>query len=225
MKKKRRFSRVLLNTAVVLILAAAAVLAGTNIWVCSEGGGLIVPEADAKTADAIIVLGALVWDDGQPSDMLKDRLDVAYELYEAGKAPRILVSGDHGREEYDEVNGMRRYLEGKGVPTEAIFMDHAGFDTYATMYRARDVFVVKRAIVVTQKYHLYRALFLAKNMGLDAQGVDCKRYDSKYQWYYDLREAAARAKDFFLAKVFKPKPQYLGDELPISGSGLVTHDQ
>jgi SanA protein len=224
-KKKGGLFRFLIKTAVIAALAAAVLLAATNIWVCSVGGGRIVPEASAKQADAIIVLGALVWDDGQPSSMLQDRLDTAYALYKAGKAPKILVSGDHSREEYDEVNGMRRYLEDKGVPTEAIFMDHAGFDTYSTMYRARGVFVVKTAIVVTQKYHLYRALFLADSMGIDAQGVDCERYKSKYQLYYDAREIAARAKDFFTALVFKPQPKYLGDEMPISGSGVVTHDE
>lgn len=207
-----------------LALTAAIAVGTTNIIMVSSANKHIFAQADAKKADAIIVLGAKVWTSGQPSYMLQDRLDVASELYYAGAAPRVLVSGDHGTEEYDEVNNMRRYLEDKGVPTEAIFMDHAGFDTYSTMYRARDVFVVKSAIVVTQKYHLYRAVFLADSMGIDAQGVACDRYKSKYQLYYSARELLARTKDWFEAEVTKPKPKYLGDAIPISGSGLLTHD-
>ena len=184
----------------------------------------MVEQGKAAKTDAIIVLGAMVWQNGQPSYMLQDRLDVAFELYEAGVAPKILVSGDHGTQEYDEVNNMRRYLEKRGVPREAIFMDHAGFDTYDTMYRARDVFVVKRAVVVTQKYHLYRALFIGGALGLDVQGVACDRYHSRMQPYYSLREFAARSKDFLQALVLKSKPKFLGDEIPISGSGLLTGD-
>ncbi len=223
-KKKPGILRKALKIALWLALAAVVAVAATNIAVVTRANKFIVSQTDAQKADAIIVLGAKVWTSGQPSYMLQDRLDVAYELYAAGAAPRILVSGDHGTKEYDEVNNMRRYLENKGVPTEAIFMDHAGFDTYSTMYRARDVFVVKSAIVVTQKYHLYRAVFLADSMGLAAQGVACDRYKSKFQLYYDARELLARTKDWFEGAVIKPRPKYLGEEIPISGSGLLTHD-
>ncbi len=221
---KRRIFHKLFTLALVVAAAIILVLASTNLAVTSGAYAHIVAQSDAQKADAIIVLGAKVWTSGQPSYMLQDRLDVAYELYTAGAAPRILVSGDHGTEGYDEVNNMRRYLEGKGVPTEAIFMDHAGFDTYSTMYRARDVFVVKSAIVVTQKYHLYRAVFLADSMGLDIQGVACDRYRSPKQLLFDARELLARTKDWFEGAIIKPKPRYLGDEIPISGSGLLTHD-
>jgi SanA protein len=216
--------RILILLLIVAILVAA-VVAITNAIVISSGKSRIVTQKDAKPADAIIVLGALVWSTGQPSEMLQDRLDVAYDLYKAGAAPKILVSGDHGTKEYDEVNSMRRYLQDRGVPAGNIFMDHAGFDTYATMYRARDVFMVKKAIVVTQKYHLYRAVYLANSMGLTVQGVACDRYKTLKQIYFDIREAAARTKDFFQASIFKPKPKYLGDEIPISGSGIVTQDE
>ena len=217
-----------MSTLKVLLIAAFAVaiaVAALNIVVIAGGGKLIVKLGEARQADCIIVPGALVWSSGQPSEMLQDRLDVALELYKAGVAKKIIVSGDHGQKDYDEVNAMRRYLEDKGVPTENIFMDHAGFDTYSTMYRARDVFCVKSAVVVTQKYHLYRALYLANSMGIQAQGVACDRYKSPKQLYYDFREAAARAKDFFTSDIFKPKPKFLGDELPVSGSGVVTHDE
>jgi SanA protein len=224
-KRKQGFIIIALKILLVAVIAAAVVMAATNAVVLIIGNNHIVAQKDVKKADVIIVLGALVWNDGQPSYMLQDRLDVAYELYEAGAAPKILVSGDHGTKDYDEVNNMRRYLEGKGVPTESIFMDHAGFDTYSTMYRARDVFLVRNAIVVTQKYHLYRAAYLANSMGITVQGVVCDRYKTLKQFYYDIREVAARSKDFFQAEILKPKPKYLGDEIPISGSGVATHDE
>lgn len=223
--KKKGFLRKALKLLLALVLLAVLVLAPTNLYVILNANPHIVPQADAKPADVIIVLGALVQPDGQPSYMLKDRLDVAYELYTAGLALKILVSGDHGTRSYDEVNNMRKYLEGRGVPTEAVFMDHAGFDTYDTMFRARDIFMVHSAIVVTQKYHLYRAVYLAESMGLEAQGVACDRYKSSMQFYYDIREFAARTKDFLEAEIFKSKPKYLGDPVPISGSGVVTHDE
>ena len=204
------------------VAAGLAVLA-LDLVVVAGGGRGIVAQADAKQAQCIIVPGAMVWGE-TPSFMLQDRLDVALELYEAGVAPRILVSGDHGQKDYDEVNTMRRYLEDHGVPTEDIFMDHAGFDTYSTMARAKAVFQVESAVVVTQRYHLYRALFLAGSMGISAQGVPCDRYQSPRQWYYDLREIAARAKDFVTACITRPDPKYLGDAIPISGSGVATHD-
>jgi vancomycin permeability regulator SanA len=223
--RKKGFFRTVFKFLLLLVIVAVLVLAPTNIYVVVKANQRIVSQSSVQPADCIIVLGALVQPDGQPSLMLKDRLDVAYELYSAGAAPKLLVSGDHGTKSYDEVNNMRKYLEGKGVPTDAIFMDHAGFDTYDTMYRARDVFGVKSAIVVTQKYHLYRAVYLAQSMGVNVQGVACDRYRSRMQLYYDARELAARAKDFFGAEIFKPAPKYLGDAIPISGSGVATHDK
>jgi SanA protein len=223
--KKKGFFRAILKLFLILAIITILVLAPTNLYVIIKANAHIVPQSSAQPADCIIVPGALVQPDGQPSYMLKDRLDVAFELYEAGAAPKILVSGDHGTASYDEVNNMRKYLEGRGVPTEDIFMDHAGFDTYDTMYRARDVFMVKSAIVVTQKYHLWRAVYLADTMGISIQGVACDRYKSAMQAYYSAREMAARAKDFFQAYILKPAPKYLGDAIPISGSGVETHDE
>jgi vancomycin permeability regulator SanA len=223
--RKRGFFRTVLKILLILVIISVLVLAPTNIYIVVRANANIVLQAQAKPAECIIVPGALVQPDGQPSLMLKDRLDVAYELYKAGAAPKILVSGDHGTVSYDEVNNMRKYLENRGVPTEDIFMDHAGFDTYDTMYRARDIFEVKSAIVVTQKYHLYRAVYLAQEMGLDIQGVACDRYHSPMQLYYDAREVAARAKAFLFAEILQPKPRYLGDTIPISGNGVATHDE
>jgi SanA protein len=185
---------------------------------------LIVRVEDVSKSDAVIVFGALVFQDGQPSDILLDRLNVALEVYRSGKSPKILVSGDHGRVQYDEVNSMRAYLQKQGVPRHAIFMDHAGFDTYNTLYRARDVFGVKSAILVTQRFHLVRALYIARDLGLDSRGIasDTMRYPGME--YYQFRELGARMKALWQASIWGSKPEFLGDTIPIEGDGVLTDD-
>ncbi len=173
--------------------------------------------------DCILILGAGLRPDGSPNFMLQDRLDTGIALYEEGVAPKILLSGDNGQELYDEVNAMKNYALDKGVPLEDIFMDHAGFSTYDSMYRAYAIFNVKKPIVVTQKYHLYRSLYLAKGLGLSPVGIysDQKTYTGQKQ--RDVREYLARNKDFFKLLI-KPEPKFLGDVIPISGNGLMSHD-
>jgi len=207
--------------ALAAVLCAALIVGGSNLYLCASGAHRITTVAQAPAAQCILVLGAGVRD-GQPTLMLRDRLDTALALCEAGVADRILVSGDHGQRDYDEVNVMRTYLVQRGVPVEAVFMDHAGFDTYSTMVRAKEVFCVQSAVVVTQQYHLYRALFNARCAGIDAYGVDCTVYESYLLPYYKLREAVARTKDFFIAGIFRPAPKYLGPQIPITGDGRVT---
>lgn len=181
----------------------------------------IVSSDQLVSADCVIVPGALVIED-QPSPMLRDRLDTALKIYQSGVTNRILVSGDHGTPEYDEVNAMRQYLLDQGVPAEHIFMDHAGFDTYDTLYRAKEVFLVQKAIVVTQDFHLRRALFICEYLGLEVQGVssDLRFYQRSIFDY--LREYGARVKAFLECALLKPKPTYLGEVIPISGNGLDT---
>lgn len=208
----------------VLALVGLLTVAGINALVFYGGRAGIQPAGSVRPAQAIIVLGALVFPDGRVSDMVADRLETAYELYAAGKAGKILITGDHGQVEYDEVNTMRRFLEGKGVPSRDIFMDHAGFDTYDSMYRARDVFRVKSAIVVTQRFHLPRAVYIAGQMGLEAQGVVADKQVYRGAWYYDLRETAARIKAFGEVLAGR-KPVFLGPVIPITGDGRETHDQ
>ena len=105
-----------------------------------------------------LVLGAFVSERGTPSYVLRQRLDKAVELYKAGKIERILVSGDHGKKNYDEVNGMKEYLLKNGIPLKDIFLDHAGFDTYSSMVRAKEIFEVDSVIIITQKFHLPRSV-------------------------------------------------------------------
>jgi len=173
--------------------------------------------------DCIVVLGAGVWGD-RPSPMLEDRLMQAIELYKNNVSSKIIMSGDHGTVEYDEVNIMKKFAIEQGVPSEDIFMDHAGFSSYDSIYRAKAIFDAKKVVVVTQKYHLYRALYIANSLGIEAYGVgsDPRKYVGAT--YRELREILARNKDFVKC-IFKPKPTYLGDTIPVSGSGDVTNDK
>lgn len=176
-----------------------------------------------ENVDCIIVLGCGVSAAGVPSPMLVDRLQRGVALYQDGASPKLLMSGDHGREGYNEVAVMKRYAVEQGVPSEAVFMDHAGFSTYETMYRARDIFCAQKVIIVTQQYHLYRAVYIARALGLDAYGVNCDYRTHGDQFFRDVREVLARVKDFATA-IVQPKPTYLGKAIPISGSGETTHD-
>lgn len=223
---KSIIKRILLVLAGLALVVSLCVL-GVNIFVKSSVSDRIVTVEKAKdlNADCIIVLGAGLRPDGNPTWMLEDRIKVGDELYKNHAAPKIIMSGDHGRESYDEVNAMKKYAKNEGVPSKDIFMDHAGFETYDTMYRARDVFGAKKVIIVTQKYHLYRAMYAAKKLGLEAYGVSAtkRKYDNK-QWIRDIREWLARVKIFGKC-ITKPKPKYLGKKIDLKGSGDVTNDK
>jgi len=205
-------------------LAGALAVGGINSTVLYGGRAHIRQSEEVQPAQAVIVLGALVFADGSVSHMVQDRLLTAHDLYRSGKVNKILITGDHGQVEYDEVNTMRRYLERLGVPPQDIFMDHAGFDTYDSMYRARDVFQVKDAVVVTQRFHLPRALWIARQLDLEVQGVVADRRAYYGAEYYDYREMAARVKAFGEVLLHR-RPVFLGPVIPISGDGRATHDE
>jgi len=211
----------------LLLLVASAALTPFFIsaYVKSAAGQYLIDEkaaADVK-ADCILVLGAGLRPDGSPNLMLRDRLDKGLALYFAGAAPKLLLSGDNGQEQYDEVNAMKQYVLDAGVPAEDIFLDHAGFSTYESMYRARDIFKAEQVIVITQKYHQYRAIYAARKLGVEAYGVSAVQKAYAGQSYREIREILARTKDF-LKLVVQPEPTYLGEAIPISGSGLLSHD-
>ena len=179
--------------------------------------------SDLKDIDCIIILGAGIWGD-KPSPMLEDRLLEGISLYENNVSTKIIMSGDHGIEEYDEVNTMKEFAIEKGVPSEDIFMDHAGFSSYESIYRAKEIFGAKNIVIVTQKYHLYRALYIANKLGLKAYGVGADPRQYVGATYRELREILARNKDFIKC-IFKPEPTYLGDTIPVSGNGDITNDK
>ena len=207
------------------VVASIPLILNGHVKAVTRDNILTVEEANKlEDIDCIIVLGCLVRDDGTLSDMLRDRLIVGVKLYEAGASPKIIMSGDHGRVDYDEVNAMKQYAIDNGVPSSDVFMDHAGFSTYETIYRAKEVFGADKVLIVTQEYHLYRALYIAKQLGIEAYGVSADLNTYGGQTKRDVREILARCKDFAMC-IIKPEPTYVGDSIPINGNGDITNDK
>jgi vancomycin permeability regulator SanA len=222
---KKRLTRTVSIIISVLLLGISFMLGINANMTRSATDKILSPEeAGSLDADCILILGAGVWGNSIPSYLLEDRLLQGIALFNAGASDRIIMSGDHGREDYDEVNVMKQFAIAKGIPSENIFMDHAGFSTYESLYRARDVFGAKKIIIVTQKYHMYRALYVAGKLGLDAHGVTSDLRQFSGQFLREAREILARVKDFFYV-IISPEPTYLGEEIPFSGSGDLTYDQ
>lgn len=221
-QKKRRPLRRILTVLLVLSVVGSLVLFGINGYVKLSTKALLLTAEQAAelNADCILVLGAGVSGD-RPSALLNDRIRCGIELYELGAAPKLLMSGDHGQYNYDEVNVMKNYAVAAGVPESDVFMDHAGFSTYESLYRAKEVFGVRTVVIVSQEYHLYRALNIARSLELEAYGVAAEDIAYSGQFYRESREILARNKDFVYC-IFKPKPTYLGEPIPISGDGALT---
>jgi SanA protein len=172
--------------------------------------------SQAPEAQTVLVPGAAVSPKGVLSEIFIDRLDTAVVLYTAGKVSKILVSGDNSTDVQNEVNPARLYLIEKGVPDSAIFLDHAGFDTYSTMYRARDIFGVTSVIISTQSFHLPRAIFIARRLGIEAYGVNADAGHILFRNY--VREVLANEKAV-LNLLLNRKPKFLGEKIPITGDG------
>lgn len=176
--------------------------------------------------DAIIVLGAGVRGDGSPSDILSDRLETSLEVYKANLGNTFILSGDHGTVEYNEVRAMKDYIIKGNIDEKIIFMDHAGFSTYDTMYRAKEIFKVDKAVIVTNEYHLPRALYIARKLGIEAYGVKSDIREYQLMDSYKKREILAQLKDFTYVNILKPEPKFLGEAIPVSSSdGRVTDDE
>ena len=224
-KRRQRARQFALMLGLLLCLGLA--MAAVNLTMARAQSARILPPEEAaqlEGVDCVLVLGAKVMPGGAPSHMLEDRCRRAVALFEAGAAPVLLMSGDHGQMEYDEVTCMKQYAVDHGVPSTAVFMDHAGFSTYDSVYRARDVFQAEKIIIVTQRYHLFRALYIARRLGLEAYGVasDYRPYATQAQ--NSSREFLARCKDFAMC-IFKPKPKYLGYPIPLTLDGDLTNDK
>lgn len=215
-----------------LVIIFSIIICGSSIYSISvinkKSMGKIVNDKNLpKDADAIIVLGAGVDDNGVASDILVDRLETALEVYKNSGSSKFLLSGDHGKIGYNEVGAMKDYImDHENVKEENIFLDHAGFSTYETMYRAKEIFKVKKAIIVTNEYHLPRALYIADKMGIEAYGVNADKRNYIYIDNYKKRENLAKIKDFMYTNIIKPEPTFLGDAIPISTSdGRITDDE
>lgn len=232
-KVMRKKMTVILKILLLLVLAGALVLLSINFYmshVASKHFSTVLElskemdEGELEPLDAALVLGAQVKKDGQMSLMLTERVDAGIELYQAGIVKKLIMSGDHGRADYDEVNTMKDYAISKGVPSEDIFMDHAGFSTYESMYRAKEIFEVESMVVVTQQYHLYRAVYDGCAFDMEVTGVPCDTAVYHGDLYRKCREMLARLKDFGYTLV-KPEPTFLGEAIPVSGDGNVTNDR
>lgn len=226
MKTKKRTTLKLLCIFLCLCILGISTLFIINAVVKGATRDQIVQPEDAaalEDVDCILVLGCWVNEQGQPSNMLYDRLTQGVELYDLGASPKLLMSGDHGRVGYDEVASMKQFAVDRGIPSQDVFMDHAGFSTYESLYRARDIFQVDKILIVTQEYHLYRALYIAEQLGIEAYGVSSDYHTYYGQFTRDCREVLARVKDCIYC-LFKPEPTFLGESIPIWGNGNLTND-
>ncbi len=225
--------RIVGKTAAVGFILVVLLVAGVNACIVFGTSGHRfdtldeLPAAPAAESgapyQAVIVLGARVWRDGSPSDILRDRLVTGLDVYRSGRAGKIIVSGDHGRQSYDEVNAMRLWLMEAGVPAEDIFMDHAGFNTYDSMLRASRIFGVRRAVVITQDFHLPRAVWLAQQAGIEAIGLKADRHRYRKEHWNNFRESLARVKAAVDVASGRD-PKYLGPAIAIEGDGRQTWD-
>lgn len=219
---KRKYKAVIFVVlGIVLLIGIAAVSLSVYMVKATEKS---VFTADTfkndEKADCILILGAGVKDD-KPKPMLRDRLLTGIELYKSGAAEKIIMSGDHGRADYDEVNVMRAFALEQGVRAEDIFLDHAGFSTYDSVYRAKNIFGAENIIIVSQKYHLYRALYISEKLDVKAAGVSANLNSYGGQLKRDIREIIARDKDFFKC-IVKPGAEIMGDKIPLDGDGSIT---
>lgn len=216
----------LIIVVMITIAIIAIIVLGINQYIKISTNKQIIDNEDyskLQNIDCILVLGAGIWGN-KPSPMLEDRLLEAISLYKDNICSKLIMSGDHSKSNYDEVNVMKDYAIKKGIESENIFMDHAGFSTYESIYRAKEIFGAKKIIIVTQKYHLYRALHIANKLGIEAYGVGSDPRQYTGATYRELREILARNKDFIKC-IFKPEPTYLGDTIPVSGNGDITNDK
>lgn len=210
----------------IILIVICILVVIINFYVVLKSNKKIISKENAEKLediDCIVVLGAGIWGN-KPSPMLEDRLLQAIELYKNNVSSKIIMSGDHGRKEYDEVNIMKEFAIERGIPSEDIFMDHAGFSTYESMYRAKEIFEAKKIVVVTQEYHLYRAIYIGNKLGIETYGVKSNPREYAGQFLREIREILARDKDFIKC-ILKPKPTYLGETIPVSGNGDITNDK
>ncbi len=224
MTKIKRKLRTVIWVLLGCMLFGILSVAGINLYMIRFSDQYTLSSREAaqlSNVDCIMVLGCGVRGDS-PSPLLADRLRRGVEVFQLGASPKLLMSGDHGQDNYDEVNVMKQYALDAGVSEQDIFMDHAGFSTYESMYRAKEIFGVKKMIIVTQKYHLSRAVYIANQLGIEAYGVPSDYQSFSGQFGRDCREVLARVKDLFTT-IFQPKPTYLGESIPISGDGTATN--
>ena len=225
MKQLTNLKKVLIGAVCAAVLTAGCLFG----MACAISGAVkaetraqvVEPEAESLKDggyDCVLVLGCRVYADGSMSPMLQDRMTVAVELMKRGASDRLLVSGDHTTDAYNEVKAMKDFAVERGVPSSAVFQDHDGLSTYDSIARLKTVYGARRVVIVTQGYHLPRALFLAKSMGLDAVGVASDLQPYMMQKKYDFREIFARCKDVYYSQLL-PTPAGDLTPIPLDGDG------
>jgi len=190
-----------------MLLCVLALLPAT--WLFVAAGDRLYTTADAPRAEVAVVFGAGLWKENEPSPYLAHRLDAAARLYRAGRVEVVLVTGDNSRKDYDEPDAMRTYLTRHGVPDGRIVSDYAGFDTWDSCVRAKKIFGVDRAVLITQGFHIRRALALCQAAGVTSYGVGV---DAKHDatWYYGGAREVFAAGKAALEALFQPDPTFLG---------------
>jgi len=197
---KQRRIRLIVRFAAVLVLAAGCLIYAD---VQRERKLICANAAEAPARPVAIVFGAA-------GSILEDRVTTGVELYKADKVQKLLMTGDNSRNDYNEPEAMREQALAEGVPASAIVCDYAGFRTYDSLYRAHAIFGVTSALLVTQRYHLPRALYIAHHLGIEAVGVDAAKRQYIGQWSFDLREVAAVEVAWVQATITRPHPKFLG---------------
>ena len=221
MSKKRK--RVFFFLFILIIIGIVGTLL-INLHIVNSTKNQIIKLDNIENVDnydAILVLGCKV-NGNSPSLMLTKRLEMANDVYKKTSI-KLLLSGDHGKKNYDEVNIMRDYLLDYNIKEKDIFLDHAGFSTYDSIYRAKYIFGVKKIIIITQKYHMYRALYLANKLDIEAVGIEASDIPQKGVMLKNkIREVLSRDKNFFLG-IIKPKSKYLGEKISLNDDGNITN--
>ena len=215
-RTSKRIFIFLLSLFLLFIFINGYILEYSKKYIVSEKGSL-------EKSEVVIILGAKVYKD-KLSSILQDRVDTAIEIYQAGKVKKILISGDHGQDDYDEVNAIKSYLLLKEVLEEDIFTDHAGFSTYDSMYRAKHIFGVESAIISTQSFHLPRSIYIARKLGIEAYGFPAEKriYGKEINNY--IRESFAMVKAWFDVNL-NSQPKYLGEKILITGNSQASWDR
>ncbi|MFD8824004.1 vancomycin high temperature exclusion protein [Streptomyces sp. NPDC059605] len=204
-----------------VMLACVAALAPAT-WMYTVADARVRTVADAPAQQVAVVFGAGLWQ-GRPSPYLANRLRTAAELYRDGKVKVVLVTGDNSRKEYDEPEAMRTFLRERGVPDKQIVSDFAGFDTWDSCVRAKKIFGVDRAVLVSQGFHIRRAIALCRTAGIDAYGVGVDAVHDATWYYGGTREVFAAGKAA-LDAVFRPDPHFLGPREPGISRALAAED-
>lgn len=218
------FLKLLKYLKITILILIITIIVINLIVIITTKDNIVTTEYATKleNIDCLLILGAATRGNN-PSPMLEDRLLQGISLYESNVSPKILVSGDHMNKDYDEVNAMKDYLVGNKIPSQDVFMDHAGISTYDSLYRAKHIFKANKIVIITQKYHLYRALYIAEQLDIEAYGVASNPRTYTNQTSREIRELLARTKDFFKS-LFKPQSTYLGEEISLTGNGDTTND-